>query len=411
MKGKIICSVLAAFALMCNASAQTSQPDRIVLNITEKPDQSAAVTWRTGTAITESYAEIVPADADPRTIEKAARSKAITTPLLSDTLSVHYHHVIFTGLAPNTLYAYRVGQGEDWSEWFQFRTAGKAGDPFTFIYLGDAQTNLHSLWSRTIRKAYAMAPDARLILHAGDLVNRGNRNVEWQQWFEAGSFIHSTIPGMMSPGNHEYYENAAGKDVPSVFWRPQFTLPENGPPGLEETCYYTDVQGVRFISLNSQEIEISETLMASQKEWLEKVLKDNPNEWTCIVFHHPVLSTTRTRDNIQVRTHFKPLFDKYKVDLVMTGHDHTYARGLVDGTVYVVSVSGPKMYEPNNAPWKQRKAGHLQLFQLVHVSGGQLRYESFTTTGELYDAFELVKKKGGRNAFTDKAPAGVAERL
>ncbi|RPE08648.1 metallophosphoesterase family protein [Chitinophaga lutea] len=403
-------SLMALAGWMHAASAQTSRPDRIVLNVTENMATSAAATWRTATGVTESFAEIMPADADPRTTSKAVRSKAVTTPLLSDTLSVHYHSAVFHGLQPNTLYAYRVGQGDNWSEWFQFRTAAATPQPFTFIYLGDAQANLFSLWSRTIRKAYEMAPDARLILHAGDLVNRGNRNAEWQEWFEAGGYIHSTVPGLMSPGNHEYYYTPADSGMVSAFWRPQFTLPENGPEGLEETCYYTDVQGVRFISLNSQEIEINKNLMARQRVWLEKVLKDNPNQWTCIVFHHPVLSTKSTRDNKMVRENFKPLFDTYKVDLVMQGHDHTYARGLVDGTMYVVSVSGPKMYPLDPQPWMQRTGSYTQLFQLVHVNGGKLRFESYTTTGQLFDAFELQKKKGARNTFTSKAPAGTVGR-
>ncbi|WP_343704278.1 metallophosphoesterase family protein [Chitinophaga sp.] len=410
MKGRIssiLCLAAVAGGAFC-ASAQTARPDRIILNVTENPATSAAVTWRTSTAVKESFAEIIPAQADPRSMSKAVQSKAVTAPWLSDTLNAHYHSMVFRNLAPNTLYAYRVGQGEDWSEWFQFRTAGKPGEPFTFIYLGDGQTNLLSMWSRTIRKAYEMAPEARLMLHAGDLVNRGNRNVEWQQWFEAGGFIHSSIPSMPSPGNHEYYYTPEDSGMVSAFWRPQFTLPENGPAGLEETCYYADVQGVRFISLNSQEIEINKANMLKQKAWLEEVLKNNPNQWTCLVFHHPVLSTKSTRDNKEVRGHFQPLFDKYKVDLVMQGHDHTYARGKVGNTVYVVSVSGPKMYELDPQPWMQKTGSYTQLFQLVHVKGNKLRYESYTATGELFDAFELEKKKGSGNIFTNKAPAGTA---
>lgn len=403
----ILC-LLAALGGAVQTPAQSSRPDRIVLNVTASPATSAAVTWRTATSEVESFAEIVPAQADPRSMSKAVRSKAVTSPWLSDTLNVHYHSIIFRDLTPNTLYAYRVGQGDHWSEWFQFRTAGKPGEPFTFIYLGDGQTNLLSLWSRTIRKAFEMAPHARLILHAGDLVNRGNRNPEWQEWFEAGAYVHASVPGMMSPGNHEYYYTPSDSGMVSAFWRPQFTLPENGPAGLEETCYYTDVQGVRFISLNSQEIEINKGNMLKQKAWLEEVLQNNPNQWTCIVFHHPVLSTKSNRDNKEVRENFKPLFDKYKVDLVMQGHDHTYARGKVGNTVYVVSVSGPKMYPLDPQPWMQRTGAYTQLFQLVHVKGTKLKYESYTATGELYDAFELEKRKGSGNVFTNRAPAGAA---
>src|SRR5690606_40830927 len=58
------------------------------------------------------------------------------------------------------------------------------------------------------------------------------------------------------------------------------------------------------------------------------LLSHNPNKWTCVVFHHPIFSTKTTRDNKRMRETFKPLFDRYKVDLVLQGHDHTYARGM-----------------------------------------------------------------------------------
>lgn len=394
--------LFATCFLLQQASAQQARPDNIVLNVTADPARSAAITWRTHAAADSSYAEIAPSTPDPAFTAKAIRKGAGTTGVISDTLAVRYHHVVFDGLQPNTEYAYRVGKGDHWSEWFQFRTAGLPGQPFSFIYLGDAQTNLLSLWSRAIRKAWSAAPDARLIIHAGDLVNRGNNYNEWQQWFEAGSFVHASIPGLMTPGNHEYYyPNDSG--IVSVFWRPQFTLPENGPAGLEETCYYSDVQGVRFISLNSQEIEINERLLHLQRDWLEKVLKENKNRWTVVTFHHPVLSTKKTRDNKFVKEHIKPLLDKYKVDLVLTGHDHTYARGRDgnQGPVYVVSVSGPKMYEVDPAPWMHKTGSHEQFYQIIRVDDKAIRYSSYTVDGALHDAFKLQKQAGRQNTLTN----------
>lgn len=77
---KRILSLVTILGWMLHASAQTSRPDRIVLNVTENIATSAAATWRTDTGVKESYAEIMPANADPRTTDKAVRSKAITTP-------------------------------------------------------------------------------------------------------------------------------------------------------------------------------------------------------------------------------------------------------------------------------------------------------------------------------------------
>lgn len=387
-------------------------PDRIFLNVTEDGSTSIAASWRTSTAVTENFLEILAAVDDPLLIKNAASHKAVTEHFTLNTIQANYHSVIVKNLQPSTLYMYRVGNGNYWSEWFHIRTAGKPGEKFSFIYMGDVQVGMRTLWPRVIREAYAKVPDAKLILYAGDIVNRGLNDHEWGELFYGGSFIHSMIPGLPSPGNHEHADNAAGVNVITTLWRPQFILPDNGPEGLEETCYYADVQGVRFISLNSQSIWFGGELMQKQIDWLHKILNNNPNKWTCITFHHPVYSIKANRDNENMRTKFQPIFDQYKVDLVLQGHDHAYARGMknvpmpgqknTSGTMYVVSVAGSKMYEENKQDWMDKSAGHTQLYQVITVEGDKLSYNSYTATGKLFDAFDLVKQKGKINKIVER---------
>lgn len=399
------------------------RPDRINLTVTQDPSTSMAVTWRTASSVTTGLAEIVPASADPRSVNEAVRVPAETTTLRSEDgrykdltwkgVIANYHSVVFRDLKPGTLYSYRVGDGVEWSEWFQFRTAGNEHEKLSFLYFGDAQSDLRSLWSRVVRQAYAHLPEARLMLHAGDLVNRDGRDEEWGEWFEAGSFIPATVPQMPSPGNHDYGRGDRIHDL-SSFWRPQFTLPQNGPAGLEETCYFSDIQGVRFISLDSYMAEELDEYLEKQRDWLDSVLKNNPNRWTCIVFHHPIYSPKASRDNKRMRETFKPLFDKYKVDLVLQGHDHTYARGMAkipmqgkgiqSGTMYVVSVSGPKMTDNGVEPkfWMDKSAIYTQLYHTITIDDKKLEFRSYTATGALYDAFDLIKRKGKTNKLINK---------
>ncbi len=394
-----------------------SLPDRIILNVTEDTRTSMAVNWRTDASVEESFAEIAVASADPRFVNHVKRIKAVTEVVKFDaTAPAHYHSAVFDELAPDTRYAYRVGQGKDWSEWIHFSTSAQADEKFSFLYYGDVQTNIRTLWSRVAREAFAKAPNARLAMYAGDLINRANRDVEWGDWFYAGGFIHSMIPGFPSPGNHDHYDSPKGVNTISTFWRPQFNLPLNGPEGLEETCYYADIQGVRFISLNTDQAEESDEFLEKQRVWLEKILAGNPNRWTCVTFHHPIYSPKGTRDNKRTREAFKPLFDKYKVDLVLQGHDHTYARGMAkipmdqpgaaSGTMYVVSVSGPKMTDSHVEEkfWMDRSAIYTQLFHVVTVDPDRLEFKSYTATGELFDEFHLVKQEGRINKLEEKFP-------
>lgn len=388
-------------------------PDRIILTWTGEPATTQAVTWRTDTSVTTPVAEIAAAEDGPDFTKKGRRYDVTTERLTSDLGEASYHTAEFTGLLPNTLYAYRVGDGSNWSEWNQFHTAADRPEPFAFLYVGDAQNDIYEHWSRLIRMGFTEAPKARFIIHAGDLVNRSNRDAQWGEWFSAAGWINRSLPSIPSPGNHEYNKEDEGRTL-TKHWRPQFALPRNGLAELEETCYYVDFQGVRIVSLNSNE------LREEQAAWLDVLLAANPNRWTVLTFHHPIYSSARGRDNKELRELWQPVFDKHAVDLVLQGHDHSYARSNllsgvnaqegVHGTVYVVSVSGPKMYRVDLEPWMKRAAERTQLFQIVQVNGDRLYYEARTARGLLYDAFELRKRPGQPNELINRVP-DLAPRL
>lgn len=395
-------------------------PDRVVLTWSDDPRTSQTVNWRTDGQTRISYLEVAEADASPDFPSKAKRIQAETSFLEVDGVRANYHTVEIDSLSPGTLYAYRVGQGESWSEWYHFSTAPEEDQPFSFIYFGDAQNNLKSMWSRVVRQAYSAMPRARFMLHAGDLINRTHNDREWGEWHHAGSFIHAMIPSVPSPGNHEYDRDEEGNLQLDVHWKKTFHMPSNGPEGLESSVYYLDYGNCRIISLNSQEIILDEVSREKQAKWLDRVLSGNKKTWTVITFHHPLFSSKEGRDNPEFRKTFKPIFDKYKVDLVLQGHDHTYGRGrnlpvgvtntdAGSGTMYVVSVSGPKMYNLTTDRWMDRAASNTQLYQIISIAGDTLSFEAYTATGQLYDAFDIVKGNG-KKEWKERVPQDTRER-
>ncbi|QDT83094.1 purple acid phosphatase family protein [Gimesia chilikensis] len=440
----------------------TDVPDRILLSWKQNPANSFSVTWRSK-AGADAVAEIAPAEAGPQFVMKARLVRGKTSKLKTNLGTVHMHAATFTDLEPGTLYAYRVGSRRTvplseeeqkgvepatadyaWSEWLQYRTAQESeGDvvaPVSFVYVGDAQNDVKSHWSRLIRESFRDAPRMTFMLHAGDLVNRGNNDQEWGEWFYSGDWIFSTVPQLAVPGNHEYDRDriAAGPgvdddEIPKTLsrrWAQRFEFPENGPKGSTENIFYVDVQGVRIIGLDSNRDP------ETQKEWLEKVLQNNPNRWTILTHHHPIYSSSVRRDNPELRKIWQRLYEKYNVDLVLQGHDHSYGRtgpislqlsrkleteenvatGLrvadqSGGPVYVVSVSGPKMYELKQYPAEaiqtdpfRRRAQGKQLYQVITVEQDRLVYQAKTVTGKLYDQFTINKDKEGKNIFEDQAP-------
>ena len=287
-------------------------PDRVVLTLNEDPQTTQTVTWRTSTAVATGYAEIATAEAGPSFPETAARITATSEALKSDINTAHYHSVTFRDLEPGTMYAYRVGDGTNWTEWFQFETAPSKFEPFSFIYFGDAQNDVRSMWSRVMRQANRDAPKASFMLHAGDLVNNPGSDAEWGEWFGAGSWLNAMIPIVAIPGNHEYTKVAGVRRKLTDHWRSVFTFPSNGPRGLEETCYTVQYQNLLVVAMNTMSSH------AEQALWLDDVLAKNTSRWVVCTFHHPIFSTaTKKDDNVELRRLWMPIFDKYNVDLVL----------------------------------------------------------------------------------------------
>jgi len=80
------------------------------------------------------------------------------------------------------------------------------------------------------------------------------------------------------------------------------------------------------------------------------------------------------------------------------------------GTVYVVSVSGPKMRDNTNYAFMKRVGEDIQLYQVITIDGDKLRFEARTAIGELYDAFELHKQQDAINKLVEITPE-VEENL
>ena len=297
-----------------------------------------------------------------------------------------------------------------------FTTADTHAVPFDFLYFGDVQNDICAGAAPVVRAALSAEPDAELAVHAGDLIDHAENDSQWGEWYDAfGPEGTGGINHLATPGNHEYSSNAL-----SGHWKLQFPGVGNGPEegvDLNETVHHTDYQGVRFIGLNSNyrdaDVDDVDAWLRSQTEWLVQVLEDNPNEWTVVTFHHPLFSNSPGRDNEPLRRAWSEVLEEYDVDLVLQGHDHSYSRGnLVEnrtedpdvhtGPVYVVAVTGPKMYEADDVNWTSNGAEarvqvtDTQTFQSVSVDGSTLEYVSTTADGEVVDAFTIDKGGDGK---------------
>ena len=249
------------------------------------------------------------------------------------------------------------------------------------------------------------------------IIIEADKGIETITGFQKDELVNKLILGGQEP-LYDRLRNPSNIEIVSNHWRPQFSFPIQDVPDerLKETTYFIDYQGVRFISLDSN-IAIEE-----QKSWLRKVLQDNPNRWTILTFHHPLYSPASSRDNVDIREQWKPILDEFRVDLVLSGHDHSYSRtGFIDtksiknvpagykqaydpeiGTVHVVSVSGPKLYEITKGKFAKKFGENTQLYQIIDIEKNNLRFRAFTATGELFDEFLLQKQSNKPNKLIEK---------
>lgn len=405
--------------------AARNLPDRIVLTPGEDPASAMHVSWRTDMAASQTLAELVDLVPAPNFAARAVPVTGTNVAAVSENGLARYHKASFTGLKPDTAYAYRLKGATGMSEWHQFRTAKRGNHPFSLIYMGDTQNSILDVGSIVWRRALLQAANPALMLHAGDLVATRDDMIhddEWGEWAASGGWALASVPQVPAAGNHEH----VNRDLPDgteeyklgPHWPVMFNLPRNGADGAQATTYFVDYQGLRIVVLDGTSA-ISMGTAQSQTAWLERVLAEAPGPWKIVLFHQPIFTCARPRDTEALKQAWKPVFERHNVDLVLQGHDHCYGRwtaeqgsavgrearagGAFQGPVYLVSVAGAKMYGLNDrSGWQpDRVAEDTSLFQIIDVAADKLTLKAFLNTGVLYDGFALQKGASGRNRFAE----------
>jgi predicted MPP superfamily phosphohydrolase len=158
--------------------------------------------------------------------------------------------------------------------------------------------------------------------------------------------------------------------------------------------YYRFKKGnVAFYSLNSNYMD------KKQVKWLEDELAKDTSEWKICFFHHPPYSSAKAHGSDgQLREVVEPIFLKYGVNVVLTGHDHVYERIKPQkGIYYFVSGAGGKLRSGDISETSQltEKSYDRDLhFMLFEVAGDQMYFQAISRTGETIDSGMIARRKG-----------------
>jgi acid phosphatase type 7 len=308
-----------------------------------------------------------------------------------------YHEVKFDSLTPGMGYFYQVrSKGADGavveSEIYTFQTAVPDDTPFSFVVFCDTQARPEVL-SRLAELAWGQRPQFTLL--GGDLVSEGPEKDLWtEHFFPNMHALNSRVPLLPCLGNHE-------RDA-SLYYD-YFSLPE-------PKYYYRFPYGNLEIFVVDSERPLSRR--SEQYEWLDKALGDSKATWKIVCLHKPAYSsdeddygdTTEVRSmggDIRQRAAVT-LYEKHGVDIVWSGHIHSYERTypllggkpvLSGGVTYMITGGGGGNLE-RPGPWRlpfsaKVYSGHH--YCLVSVHGPSLRIEAIDLDGRIFDFIELSK--------------------
>jgi 3',5'-cyclic AMP phosphodiesterase CpdA len=106
--------------------------------------------------------------------------------------------------------------------------------------------------------------------------------------------------------------------------------------GMPDRWWTVALGDVRIVGLDSNLVGSE-----AQLRFLEETLSTAEEPWKIVAIHESPYSSGYQGSNLDVRRRFVPLFERYGVQLVLSGHDHDYQRSrTIDGVTYVVTGAG-----------------------------------------------------------------------
>ena len=217
------------------------------------------------------------------------------------------------------------------------------------------------------------------VMLVGDNLYGSERPQDFQRKFELPykPLLDAGVKFYASLGNHDAREQRYYK-----------------PFNMEGQLYYTfnPKPDIRFFALEST------YPVPEQIQWLEKELKASTSDWKIAFFHHPLYSSgDRHGSDIRLRDVLEPLFLKYNVSVVLTGHDHFYERVKPQkGITYFVVGSGGQLRAGNI----DRQSGLTDkgfdtdlAFMAAEIAGDQMYFNVISRGGQIVDSGAITRRK------------------
>ena len=297
----------------------------------------------------------------------------------------HQHACTIDGLAPGTKYRYRVTT-DGVAYRGSFNTAPHAwATKLKFLAYGDTRTypaTHNQVAGAMLSTIAADSSFQSLVLFMGDYVTTGTSEPLWTSEFFDPSLgnirqLMANTAHQGTMGNHEGTGTLFVKYFPYPFVGGRYWSFDYGPIHVTVVDQYT-----------------SYAPGSAQLDWIAGDLARTNKTWKFLLLHEPGWSAGGGHpDNTSVQGWLEPLCEQYGVSIVFGGHNHYYARAVVNGVQHVTTGGGgapldvPDLFMPNVVSgWR---ANH---HSTIAIDGDTLRFKAFNTAnGAVLDSFLLVR--------------------
>jgi len=237
------------------------------------------------------------------------------------------HRFSLTGLPPHGKVTYRITADAAQTPVLAFHTAPGPGDVVRIGVYGDVRGG-HDTHRKLVEAMLGEGLD--LVAVTGDMVLRGSDAGDWQRFFAVTGELLAQVRYLPAMGNHDL---GWGTD-PAVFALPA------GPPGRPDHTYWysLDIADIHLVFLDSNAYELP-----AQEKWLDSDLaaaRGHHVRAILVLVHDGPYARGIHRGNALARDRYVPILARYRVDLLVAGHDHLYQRGEAGGIRYLVSGGG-----------------------------------------------------------------------
>jgi hypothetical protein len=254
-----------------------------------------------------------------------------------------------------------------------------------------------------------------LVLSFAGVSSIGEYEPTWDVWMEQIAPIASVMPYQVTVGNHEQFFDFASYDA-------RFNMP-GAETGGNASFYYSFDQGTIHVTSFSTESAFDPS--SAQHAWIEADLaaaRANPHtKWLILSGHRPLYSSdtdewSAHQPGCPLLLALEGLINKYQVDLVLTGHCHTYERTwpVFNGTVINGTVAGACTGEKDHELgvvnekadfWSQvdssmplqvfdRDAAEVAPIYIVQATAGTYQIDTFINPQPVWSNFRLVGTYG-----------------